>query len=176
MTTAAPLGVHDLAVAVAAHRLGATEIGLVRLGDAPTGVPVPVVRGDRPLPVRAVPTVVAQEVVGTAELAALPAVLARVPADALPVVTTAWTLSGLPPAGRLRFLRLLDAAATERPVAWVSVEGVGVAPAVPTLGDRPASGHSVVGLAVLRQGSLTVEAVARCWSRGRWVAWLADDA
>lgn len=174
-TDPAPLGVHDLAVAVAAHRLGATTVGLVRLGAAPEVVPVPVARGARPLPVRAAPTVVTRAVVGTDDLAALPAALADVPAEALPVVTTAWTLARLTPADRLRFLRLLDAAATDRPVVWVSVEGVGVAPAVPTLGDRPTSGHSVVGLAVLRHGSLAVEAVARCWSRGRWVAWLADD-
>ena len=126
-------------------------------------------------PVRASPEVVSRATVGTDDLAALPAALAAVPVGALPVVTTAWTLSRLEPAGRLRFLQLLDAAATDRAVVWVSVEGVGVASAVPTLGDRPASGHSVVGLAVLRHGTLAVEAVARCWSRGRWVAWLADD-
>jgi hypothetical protein len=56
----------------------------------------------------------------------------------------------------------------------VSAEGVGVAPAVPTLGDRGASGHSTVGLAVVDRSSLRAEAVARCWSRGRSVAWLAD--
>jgi hypothetical protein len=38
--------------------------------------------------------------------------------------------------------------------------GVGVAPAIPTLGDRRASGHSIIG---------------RCWSRGRLLAWLADS-
>ena len=168
-------GVLDLTVAVAAGRLGAASVGLVRLGAEPPTVPAPTARGDRPLPVRAPPTVVTHEVVGPHDLALLPAALARVPVGALPVVTTAWTLSGLEPADRLRFLRLVDAAATHRPVVWVSVEGVGVAPGVPTLGDRPASGHSIVGLAVLRHGSLMVEAVARCWSRGRWLAWLAED-
>ena len=54
----------------------------------------------------------------------------------------------LPLESRLRFLHRLDEAA-RRPVAWVSVEGVGVAPSVPTLGDRRASGHSIIGLAVL---------------------------
>jgi hypothetical protein len=60
-------------------------------------------------------------------------------------------------------------------VAWVSAEGVGVAPAVPTLGDRPASGHSIVGLAVVDQSTLRAEAIGRCWSRGRWLAWLAGS-
>jgi hypothetical protein len=103
----------------------------------------------------------------------LPAALARVPADALPVVTTTWALSALPLEGRLRFLHRLDEAATDRAVAWVSVEGVGVAPSVPTLGDRRASGHSIIGVAVFRHSTLRTEAVGRCWSRGRLLAWLA---
>jgi hypothetical protein len=58
-------------------------------------------------------------------------------------------------------------------VAWVSVEGVGVAPSVPTLGDRRASGHSTIGVAVFRHSTLRAETVGRCWSRGRLLAWLA---
>jgi hypothetical protein len=103
----------------------------------------------------------------------LPAAFARVPADALPVVTTTWALSALPLEGRLRFLHRLDEAATDRAVAWVSVEGVGVAPSVPTMGDRRASGHSIIGVAVFRHSTLRTEAVGRCWSRGRLLAWLA---
>jgi hypothetical protein len=57
----------------------------------------------------------------------LPDAVARVPADALPVVTTTWALSSLPPARRLRFLHRLDQVAAGRVVVWVSVEGVGVA-------------------------------------------------
>ena len=104
----------------------------------------------------------------------LPDALARVPAGALPVVTTTWTLSDLPTEDRLRFLGLLDEAAADRAVAWVSVEGVGVAPAVPTLGDRHASGHSIVGVALFDRAARRAEAVGRCWGRGRWLAWLAD--
>ena len=74
---------------------------------------------------------------------------------------------------RLRFLQRLDAAATDRAVAWVAVEGVAVAPAIPTFGDRPASGHSIIGLARFGHQSLRAEAVGRCWSRGRILAWLA---
>jgi hypothetical protein len=104
----------------------------------------------------------------------LPAAVARVPADALPVVTTTWTLADLPLEGRLRFLHRLDEAAGARAVAWVSVEGVGVAPAIPTLGDRRASGHSILGLAIFEHSALRAEAIGRCWSQGRWLAWLAD--
>ncbi|MFF6780054.1 DUF2332 family protein [Streptomyces sp. NPDC012510] len=104
----------------------------------------------------------------------LPDAFAQVPADALPVVTTTWALSRLPLESRLRFLHRLDEAAAGRAVAWVSAEGVGVAPAIPTLGDRRASGHSIIGLAVFDGAALRAEAVGRCWSRGRMLTWLAD--
>jgi hypothetical protein len=104
----------------------------------------------------------------------LPDALARVPADALPVVTTTWALSDYSLESRLRFLHRLDKAATDRPVAWVSTEGVGVAPTIPTFGDRHASGHSIIGLAVFSHSALRAEAVGRCWSKGRLLAWLAD--
>jgi hypothetical protein len=105
---------------------------------------------------------------------AVPDALGRVPADALPVVITTWALSRFSLERRLRFLDRLDEAAAGRTVAWVSAEGVGVAPAIPTLGDRPASGHSIVGLAVFDSSALRAEAIGRCWSQGRFLAWLAD--
>jgi hypothetical protein len=104
----------------------------------------------------------------------LPDAVARVPADALPVVTTTWALSRFLLESRLRFLQRLEDAAAGRAVAWASVEGVGVAPAIPTLGDRRASGHSIIGLAVFDRSALRAEAVGRCWSQGRMLAWLAD--
>jgi hypothetical protein len=105
----------------------------------------------------------------------LPGAFARVPADALPVVTTTWALSRFPLENRLRFLQRLDEAATGRAVAWVSAEGVGVAPAVPTFGDRRASGHSIIGLALFSHSALRADGIGRCWSRGRMLAWLADS-
>src|SRR6516162_7916236 len=105
----------------------------------------------------------------------LPDAFAQVPADAMPVVTTTWTLSRFPLESRLRFLHRLGDAAVGRAVAWVSAEGVGVAPAIPTFGDRHASGHSIIGLAVFEGSALRAEAIARCWSRGRMLAWLADS-
>ncbi|MFF5264454.1 DUF2332 domain-containing protein [Actinomadura viridis] len=105
----------------------------------------------------------------------LPDAFDRVPANALPVVTTTWALSPFPLESRLRFLHRLDEAAAGRAVAWVSAEGVGVAPAIPTLGDRRASGHSIIGLATFDHSVVRTEAVGRCWSRGRLLAWLADS-
>lgn len=106
----------------------------------------------------------------------LPEALACLPADALPIVITTWALSGFPLESRLRFLHRLEEAAAGRTVAWVSAEGVGVAPAIPTLGDRPAFGHSIIGVAVFHRSALHAEAVGRCWSRGRFLAWLAAYA
>ncbi|MBB3084383.1 DUF2332 domain-containing protein [Geodermatophilus sabuli] len=232
------------AIAEAARRVGADAVGLIGVGcsagldlhvdrvgitygdgqslgdpSSPVQLSSSVV-GNRPVPTRAVPEVVARVGVEpdpldvtdaddarwlraclppddperAAELAAaiavaasapplllrghavevLPDAVARVPAEGLPVVTTAWALSRLPLESRLRFLHRLDEAAAGRTVAWVSAEGVGVAPAVPTLGDRRASGHSIIGLAVVGRSALRAEAIGRCWSRGRVLAWLAD--
>jgi hypothetical protein len=105
----------------------------------------------------------------------LPDAFAHVPAEALPVVTTTWALSRFSLESRLRFLHRLDEAAAGRTVAWVSAEGVGVAPAIPTLGDRRAFGHSTIGVAVFDRSALRAEAVGRCWSQGRWLEWLAES-
>jgi hypothetical protein len=232
------------AIAEAAHRAGADAVGLIDVGcsaglnlnadrigitysngqslgdpSSPVQLASSIV-GDRPIPTRALPEVVARVGVDLdpvdvtdadearwlraclwpdqpkqvarleAEIAlaatapplllrgdaveVMPGAFARVPADALPVVTTTWALSHFPLESRLRFLHRLDEAAG-RAVAWVSVEGVGVAPTIPTLGDRRASGHSIIGLAVLDRSALRAEAIGRCWSQGRLLAWLADS-
>jgi hypothetical protein len=106
---------------------------------------------------------------------ALPDAFSRMPAHALPVVVTTWALSHFALEGRLRFLHRLDEAAAGRSVAWVSVEGVGVAPAIPTFGDRRASGHSIIGLAVFDGPVVRTEAIGRCWSRGRLLSWLTNS-
>lgn len=233
------------AIAEAARRVGADAVGLIDVGSSAglnlhvdrvgitygngqaLGAPSSPVQlsssivGDRPIPARAMPEVVARIGVDLdpvdvtdeddarwlracvwpdqpervarleAEMAlaatapplllqggavdVLPDAFARVPADALPVVTTTWALSRFTLESRLRFLHRLDEAAAGRAVAWVSAEGVGVAPTIPTLGDRRASGHSIIGLAVFDQSALRAEALGRCWSRGRLLAWLADS-
>ena len=231
------------AIAEAAHRLGTHAVGLVDVGCSAglnlnvdrvgitysngqlLGDPASPVQltcsivGDRPVPTRAIPEVVARIGIDVdpldvtdaddarwlracispdqperiarldAEMAlaattpplllrgdaveVLPDAVARVPADALPVVTTTWALSRFPLESRSRFLQRLEEAAAGRPVAWVSAEGVGVAPAIPTLGDRPASGHSIIGLAVFDGSAPRAEALGRCWSRGHLLSWLA---
>lgn len=233
------------AVAEAAQRVGATAVGLIEVrcaaglhlnvdrvgitygdgrvvGDPTSPVQVTCsVRGDRPVPARALPPVVARigldrdpldvtdaddarrlrarlppdrpdlrarlEAEIALAVAAPPLLLrgdpidlvadavARVDPGALPVVTTAWALSAVPRERRPDLLRRLADAASDRTVAWVSVEGVGVAPGVPTLGDRPASGHSIVGLTVVDGAAAPAEVLGRCWARGAWLAWLAGS-
>ncbi|MBM9468780.1 DUF2332 domain-containing protein [Nakamurella leprariae] len=104
----------------------------------------------------------------------LPAAIASVPADALPVVMTTWALSSFRPEQRRRFLEQLQVAG--RPLMWVSAEGVGVAPEVPTFGDRPASGHSILGIAIINGPDVATEAVGRAWSRGRLLSWTSTGA
>ncbi|GAB2684276.1 DUF2332 domain-containing protein [Thalassiella azotivora] len=99
--------------------------------------------------------------------------VALVPSRALPVVVTTWAVSRLPVRRRARLPERLLEASDGRALAWVSVEGVGVAPGVPTLGDRPASGHSTVGLTTVANGALRSEVLGRCWSRGRVLSWSA---
>ncbi|MEU6982627.1 DUF2332 domain-containing protein [Streptomyces sp. NPDC046324] len=233
------------AIAEVARRAGAHQVGLIdvgcsaglnltvdrvgirygngqSLGDASSPVQVSAsIVGDRPLPTRALPEVVARVGIDvdpvdvtdaddarwlracvwpdqpermarleaeTALAASAPPLLLRgdaielmrdafahVPANALPVVTTTWALSRFPLESRLRFLHRLDEEAAGRAVAWVSAEGVGVAPAIPTLGDRRASGHSIIGLALFDGPTLHTEAVGRSWSQGRLLSWLGDS-
>ena len=96
---------------------------------------------------------------------------ALVPPGVTPIVTTTWALAYFPLPDRFRFLRRLDEQGAQRPVAWVSGEGVGIAPAVPTRGDSRRSPHSVVGLGIFDDGSLRVDAIARCHPHGQWIDW-----
>jgi hypothetical protein len=102
----------------------------------------------------------------------LPDAFAMVPNGALPVVMTTWALAYFSHEDRLRFLRRLDERAARGPLAWVSAEGVGIAPAVPTMGDSRMAAHSVVGIAVADGPALRVDAVGRCHPHGQWLEWV----
>jgi hypothetical protein len=158
------------AIAEAARRTGANAVGLIDVGCS-AGLNLNVDRvgitysngqslGDPSSPVQLSASIVGDR---------------PIPTWAMPVVTTTWALSHFPLERRLRFLHRLDEAAAGRAVAWVSAEGVGVAPTIPTLGDRRASGHSIIGLAVFDRSALRAEAIGRCWSQGRLLAWLTDS-
>ena len=103
----------------------------------------------------------------------LPDALALVPDDALVIVTTTWAVAYFPLEDRLRFLRRLDEQSATRPLAWVSAEGVGIAPGVPTMGDSRLAAHSLVGLLTFEGRRMHAETLARCHPHGAWVEWLA---
>lgn len=150
-----------------AIRYGSGQI----LGDPSSGFLVTSrVAGERPLPTRGLPRVDGKR--AAKSLDELSAALDRVSDGVLPMVTTTWALSRYSLEDRLRFLNVLTDAGDHRPVGWASIEGVGVAPGISTLGDRRASGHSIVGVALFDRRGVRAEAVGRCWSRGRVVDWV----
>lgn len=103
----------------------------------------------------------------------LPDAVAASPDDALIVVTTTWAIAYLSLEDRLRFFRRLDEQAAGRTIAWVSGEGVGIAPGVPTMGDTRLSPHSLVGLVMLGGRRVEAETLARCHPHGTWLEWLS---
>ncbi len=115
-------------------------------------------------------------------ITALADAVSCVPDRALPVVITTWSLSRFSPERRRRFVHALGEVSSARRTAWVSVEGGvgGVVPTIPTLGgDRPVSGHSIIGLTVFEPSTalprfdVAGDALGRCWSRGRFMSWFA---
>ncbi|HKI19282.1 MAG TPA: hypothetical protein VKA15_15455 [Isosphaeraceae bacterium] len=59
-----------------------------------------------------------------------------------------------------------------RPQADPAAGRVGVAPTIPTLGDRRASGHSIIGLAVFDRSALRAEPLAAAGRRAAyWHGW-----
>lgn len=184
------------AVAYAARQMGNAEVGLVGLGEQAElnlevdraqirysngqafGGPDSTVQvscrlvGANGVPETEMPEVVARVVIERDPID-LPNAIAQVAPDALPIVVTTWSVSRIPTERRWNLIHRLQDEASSRPIAWVSVEGIGVVPVVPTLGDRRASGHSIIGLVLMDRASLRAYALGRCWSRGRALEWLA---
>ena len=232
------------AIAEAARRVGANAVGLIDVGcsaglnlnvdrvgitysngqslgdpSSPVQLSSSIV-GDRPIPTRAMPEVVARVGVDldpvdvtdaddarwlraclwpdqperVARLEAEMALAATAPplllqGDAVEVVPDA--LARVPPApcwssprrGRCRASRRAPPPLPALPRRGGGRPGDGVGgsrggpsrPTIPTLGDRRASGHSIIGLAVFDRSALHAEAIGRCWSQGRLLTWLADS-
>lgn len=181
-------------IAEAARRAGADRVGLIDVGR-PAGLNLGVDRvaiaygntlaGEAASPVQVECSVVGDEPIPRTRFPAVEhrTVVHRAPLDPADPDDRAQILRSAGGGSarfarprRLRFVDALVAASTTRTVAWVSVEGVGVAPTVPMLGDRPASGHSIMAVALggPARRDLTGEAVGRCWSRGRFVSWFPN--
>ena len=135
-TDAASPGVLRPAVAEAAHRLGAAAVGLVRLGGAPSAAPARS-RAATGRSRSGATRVVRRVTVDPRELAALPRPSPRCRPARCPSSRRPGRCRGSVPARGCASCSCSTRAATDRTVAWVSVEGVGVAPGRPDA-RRPA--------------------------------------
>lgn len=102
--------------------------------------------------------------------------IARLPPDATAVVTTTWVVGYFSPGQRTGFRDALAAAATTRPVAWISAEGHGVVDVIP--GDRPPSDDngvewSVLGLVAFRDDRAESELLGYVHPHGSGIDWRA---
>jgi hypothetical protein len=134
------------------HRLPRTRLALEEVRRAQP----PIVRGD------AVETV--SEVVS------------GLPADAVAVVTTTWSLAYLSPERRIGFREALAETSRRRPIAWISADSRGVVDLfsgteVPS--DPQGMEASILGLGVFRDGAVDAELLAFVHPHGNWIDWRA---
>lgn len=102
----------------------------------------------------------------------LPGVLAGLPPTAHLVVTHTWALTYVERARRARLVEVLERAAGERPVSWLSAEGPGVTPLV----EAPhREGYAtLLGLTTWRGGARRTRPLAWCHHHLAWMDWLAE--
>jgi hypothetical protein len=126
----------------------------VRAIDAARAAPPPIVRGD------AVET--------------LPGVLAGLPADVVPCVTTTWAFAYLSLQDRSTFAEELASAGRRRPVAWVSAEGPGTVE-LPDPGPPPGEGDlgaSLLGVTLFTEKREAIT-LGYVHPHGAWLDWRA---
>lgn len=97
-----------------------------------------------------------------------PALLARVPGDVHPVVTTSWVLNYLPTERQVAFLAGLDAAAERRDLTLVTVESPRHTPGL-DLAAPPTTRASVLTRVQWRDGHRDVEHLATVQAHGQWL-------
>ena len=105
----------------------------------------------------------------------LPAALAELPGDASTCVTTTWAVAYLQTAGRRRFDEQLAVAGRERPIVWISGEGLGVVPAfadVPVPADDEID-PSVLGAVVDDGDTKRATTLAYVHPHGATINWVA---
>lgn len=105
----------------------------------------------------------------------LPATIATVAADVLPVVTSSWVMAYLPDARQRAFIERLDQIAAERDVSLVFAEAPIEVPGLPVPpGERSGGGeHTTVLVRVdWRAGRRSVTHLANLYPHGTWIEWL----
>jgi hypothetical protein len=103
-------------------------------------------------------------------------VVLGLPSDVSPVVLTTWAAAYLSVAQRVAFRDAIAEASRERPVAWVSGEGMGVIDLFAGIEARPdAQGlePSVLGLVVFRDGVADARFLAFVHPHGNRIDWRA---
>jgi hypothetical protein len=106
----------------------------------------------------------------------LPAALAELPPDAVACVTTTWAIAYLQRDGRERFAVQLADAGRERPVVWISGEGLGVVSAFADHRPPPEFDDiepSVLGAIRYDGGATEVTALAFVHPHGASIDWIA---
>jgi hypothetical protein len=91
-----------------------------------------------------------------------------------PIVVVTTSACGYLSAGqRHAFLAVLERRARRQPLAWLSVDALGVIDAIPvppTIGDAGASA-SVMGLVTFETGAAAGRALGLCHGHGAWLEW-----
>lgn len=107
-------------------------------------------------------------------------ILAALPAEVLPVITSTWALAYIPTDGRQRLLDQIDAIGASRDLALVTLEEPRFTPWVPAVpADLPTSGEgdgtpTGLGVRAWRDGGCATRSLALCHPHGRWIHWIDE--
>ncbi len=108
----------------------------------------------------------------------LAGVLARLPDDATPCITTTWSFAYLSLEQRHAFTEQLTRLATDRPLAWISAEGPGIVDRF-ELGEPPEhdlTTPSVLGVEVFDGRRRRPTLLAWVHPHGHWIDWRAEPS
>jgi hypothetical protein len=107
-------------------------------------------------------------------------IVAALPADVVPVITSTWALAYIPTDGRQRIVDVLDEIGATRDLAVVTLEEPHFTPWVPSIdaellavddGDGTPTG---LGLRAWRGGGCETRSLALCHPHGRWIHWVDE--
>lgn len=104
-------------------------------------------------------------------VASLAPAIARLGADAHPVVTNSWVLNYLTPEARIAYLAELDRIGADRDVSWVYAEAPALIPELPTGPDPKDPHRTVLSMVRWRNGDRLVDHLATCHPHGFWMHW-----
>jgi len=106
----------------------------------------------------------------------LPGVLEDLPPGTAAVVVTTWAFAYFSTEERQRFMDLLQAASSERPIAWLSAEALGTVAAFAEMdgGNLGTASSDVLGVMTFDGGTVAQRVLAMVQEHGQWLDWRAD--